>query len=333
MKTRKLGWTDLELSIVGFGAWALGGGDYAFGWGPQDDKLSIRAIDESLDMGVNWIDTAPIYGLGRSEEVIGHALKGKRDKVIIATKCCMVWDADREIGHSLKAESIRAEVEASLKRLNTDYIDLYQIHWPNPDPDIEEGWTEIGEFIKEGKIRYAGVSNFNPAQIGRAGAIHPVASLQPFYNMFGRGIEEQTLPYCRDNEIGVVAYSPLQNGLLTGKFSKDRVAALDPSDFRKEKGGAFQEPIFSINLEIVAELQKLAQMHDKTMAQLALSWVLRRSEVTSAITGTRKPGQILETAEAANWSLDESTISEIEQILGRRDEMLASLTAGLADVK
>ena len=233
MPNRRFGNIELELSKIGFGAWAIGGGDDAIGWGDQDDDESIRAIHCALDLGVNWIDTAPVYGLGRSEEVVGRALKGRRDTAMIATKCSLLWDSEHKIYSSLKADSIHREVEASLKRLRTDYIDLYQVHWPNPENEIEEGWDAMGELIKAGKIRYAGVSNFNTEQMERVAAIHPVASLQPPYSMLRRGIEQEILPYCRENNIGVVVYSPMQNGLLTGKFSLERIARLPDNDFRR----------------------------------------------------------------------------------------------------
>jgi aryl-alcohol dehydrogenase-like predicted oxidoreductase len=220
MKTRKLGNTELEITAIGFGAWAIGGGDYAFGWGSQDDGESIQAIHKALDLGVNWIDTAPVYGLGRSEEVVAQALKGLRGEVIVATKCGMVWNEQREISSNLKAESVRKEAEDSLRRLQTDYIDLYQIHWPKPDEDIEEAWEAMSDLVDEGKVRYAAVSNFSAEQMERIGPIHPVASLQPPYSMLRRDIEADILPYCKDMNIGVVVYSPLQNGLLTGKFTK-----------------------------------------------------------------------------------------------------------------
>jgi aryl-alcohol dehydrogenase-like predicted oxidoreductase len=225
MQKRLLGNSDLTLTTIGLGTWAMGGGEWKFGWGPQDDTASIRAIHKSLDLGINWIDTAAIYGHGRSEQVVGQALRGRRDDVIIATKCARVWEEGSiEIGKSLKRKSIKHEVENSLRRLQVDVIDLYQIHWPEPDEEIEEGWQTMGELVTEGKVRYIGVSNFNLEQLKRIQPIHPVTSLQPPYSMLKRDIEDDILPYCLQNNIGVIAYSPMQAGLLTGKFDRKRAA-------------------------------------------------------------------------------------------------------------
>ena len=327
MQTRKLGQTELELSVIGFGAWAIGGGDYIFGWGPQDDQDSIRAIHKALDMGVNWIDTAPVYGLGRSEEVVGKAVKGIRNELTIATKCGVVWDSNRSITRCLKADSVRREVEDSLRRLNTDVIDLYQIHWPDPEEDIEEAWSEMVKLVEEGKIRCPAVSNFSVEQMEQLGAIHPIASLQPPYSMLRRDVETDILPYCSEKSIGVVAYSPLQNGLLTGKFTRERIQNLPDDDFRKSRCSYFQEPEVDVNLKTVEALEPIAQRHDRTLAQLALAWVLRRPEVTSAITGTRKPEQIEETAAAGDWELDDWTLAQIDALLKQRDEELAHLSS------
>ena len=325
MKTRRLGNTEMELTAIGFGAWAIGGGDYAFGWGPQDDKESIKAIHKALDLGVNWIDTAPVYGLGRSEEVVARAIRGIRDEVVVATKCGFVWNEQREISANLKAASVRKEVEDSLRRLETDYIDLYQIHWPNPEEDIAEGWRVVAEMAEEGKVRYPAVSNFSVEQMERIGSIYPVASLQPPYSMFRRSIEMEILPYCNENDIGVVAYSPLQNGLLTGKFTKESIQSLPESDFRKTTNRHFQEPQVGINLAAVEELRPVAKDCGLSLAQLALAWVLRREEVTSAITGTRKPAQIEETAAAAEHILEGEILARIEDILEKRQAELAAL--------
>ena len=192
MQTRKLGYSDLELTTIGLGTWAMGGGDWKFGWGPQDDQASIHAIHKALDLGINWIDTAPIYGHGHAEGVVGKAIAGRRDSIIIATKCGRIWEGNsREIGKSLRRDSIKREVENSLRRLNIDVIDLYQIHWPQPDEEIEEGWQAMADLVKEGKVRYIGVSNFNLEQLQRAQAIHPIVSLQPPYSMLNRGVEEE----------------------------------------------------------------------------------------------------------------------------------------------
>ncbi len=322
MQTRKLGYTDLRLTTVGLGTWAMGGGDWAFAWGPQDDDESVAAIHQALDLGINWIDTAAVYGLGHSEEVVGRAIRERRDEVIVATKCGRVWDEGSTMPYGrLKAESIRREAEDSLRRLNIDVIDLYQIHWPQPEEDIEEAWTTIAELIGEGKVRYGGVSNFSVAQLQRMQAIHPVASLQPPYSMLNRKVENELLPYCEANGIGVVVYSPMQAGLLTGKFSRDRVDGLPEDDWRR-KDRHFQEPELSANLSFVDELRPIATEAGITPAQLAIAWVLRRPEVTSAIVGARRPSQIKETAKAGQWELPDETADQLEKLLQQRDQKL-----------
>ncbi len=314
MQKRKLGYTDLQFTTVGLGAWAIGG-PWQWGWGPQDDADSIATIQHAIDQGINWIDTAPAYGLGHSEEIVGKAVAGRRDDVSIATKCSLVWEeGSTSVNSVLKASSVRREVEDSLRRLNIDVIDLYQIHWPNPDEDIEEGWSTIAECVKEGKIRYAGVSNFSVSQIKRAQAIHPVASLQPPYSMVVRGVEDELLTYCAENDIGVIAYSPMQAGLLTGKFNRERIANLADDDWRK-RNEHFQEPEFSATLAMIEKLRPIAKRNDKTMAQLAIAWVLRRPELTAAIVGARRPDQIEETAAASNWNLSAEDIAEIDTYL------------------
>jgi aryl-alcohol dehydrogenase-like predicted oxidoreductase len=327
MQTRKLGYSDLHLTTVGLGTWAIGGGGWAFGWGPQDDNESIAAIRRALDLGINWIDTAAAYGLGHSEEIIGQAIPstssgrraGRRDEVIIATKCGLVWDEGSTTPYGrLKAESIRREVEASLRRLNVEVIDLYQIHWPNPDQDIEDAWGVIADLIREGKVRYGGVSNFSVEQLKRVQTIHPVASLQPPYSMLRRGIEEDPLAYCAANDIGVIVYSPMQAGLLTGKFTKERVASLPDEDWRKHSSH-FQEPELSANLSLVEKLRPIAERNGRTVAQLAVAWVLRRPEVTAAIVGARHPSQIEETAPAGDWALSAEDIAEIDALLAERE--------------
>lgn len=318
MKTRKLGWTDLNLSTIGLGTWAIGGGKWKFSWGPQDDRESISAIQRALELGINWIDTAAVYGLGHSEEIVGKAIRGLRKKPIIATKCERVWDKDGNISGRLKKKSIRSEIEASLKRLKIEVIDLYQIHWPEPDEDIEEAWTTLGDLIKEGKIRYGGVSNFNLQQLKRVQPIHPVASLQPPYSMLERGIEKKILPYCSANNIGVVTYSPMQKGLLTGKFTRERVKNL-PKDDHRRRDPRFQEPELSANLKLVEHLRSIAEKSGRTVAQLAIAWVLRRPEVTAAIVGARRPSQIEETVVAGDWMLSKEDIAAIDVLLEKRE--------------
>jgi aryl-alcohol dehydrogenase-like predicted oxidoreductase len=325
METRKLGYSDLNLTPVGLGAWAIGGGDNPYGWGAQDDADSIAAVHRALELGVNWIDTAAGYGRGHSEEVIGKAIVGRRDEVIIATKCGILWKEDgSDIYGHLKAESIRREVEDSLRRLEVEAIDLYQIHWPLPDEDIEEGWSTLADLVKEGKVSYAGVSNFSVEQLRRIQPIHPVASLQPPYSMIVRGVEEDLLSYCAANSIGVVVYSPMQAGLLTGKFSKERVGSLPEDDWRR---GApfFQEPQLDVNLEFVEGLRPIAERHGRTLAQLAVAWVLRRPEVTGAIVGARRPAQIEETVVGGGWRLSEADIAEIDKLLAQREQTLSKL--------
>ena len=314
MRARKLGWTDIELTAVGLGTWAMGGSGWQFSWGPQDDEESIATIRYSLEIGINWIDTAAVYGLGHSEEIVGRAIEGLRDRPIIATKCGRAWDEKGDLYGLLKREKIRSEIESSLKKLKLDVIDLYQIHWPNPEEDIEEAWGTVADLVKEGKVRYGGVSNFNGAQLKRIQTIHPVASLQPPYSMLRRDIEDELLSYCAENNIGVIVYSPMQKGLLTGKFSKERVQNLPESDHR-HRDPLFQEPRLDANLELVEQLRKIAGKSGRTVAQLAIAWVLRRPEVTSAIVGARHPSQIEETAAAGDWILSEEDIAAIDALL------------------
>jgi len=317
MRTRKLGSTGVELSVIGFGAWALGGGGWAFGWGPQDDAKSIDAIRAALDIGVNWIDTAPVYGLGHSEEVVGKAIKGARDRIFLATKCGLVWSDKGKIKGFIDKQSVRKETEDSLRRLGVDVIDLLQIHWPTKEKKDLEAWETMADLIDEGKIRYAGVSNFNIDRLEKISAIHKPASLQPPYSMLERGVEKELLGYCASNGTGVIAYSPLQCGLLTGGFSRARLENLPDDDFRR-KDKQFQEPVFSSNLKLVEGLKAIADEAGMTCAQLALSWVLRREEVTSAITGARSPSQIEETAKAADRELGAEENEAIENLIKAR---------------
>ncbi len=320
MQTRQLGYTDLKLTTIGLGTWAMGG-PWQFGWGPQDDDEAIAAIPAALDTGINWIDTAPVYGLGHSEELVGKALKATSQKPIIATKCSLLWNEKKEKVNCLKAQSIREECHASLKRLGIETIDLYQIHWPEPDEDIEQAWKEMAALVQEGKIRFLGVSNFNVEQIKRLQKIHPVASLQPPYSMLHREVEKELLEFCAQSKIGVVAYSPMQRGLLTGNFSQERLADL-PLDDHRRRNPDFHEPKFTATLELVEQLKEIAERNGKTLAQLAISWVLRRPEVTAAIVGARRPRQILETAPASDWNLSKEDIEQIERLLVERQEKL-----------
>jgi aryl-alcohol dehydrogenase-like predicted oxidoreductase len=321
MRTRQLGHTNLFLTTVGFGTWAIGGADWDSGWGPQDDADSIAAIHRALELGVNWIDTAAIYGVGHAEEVVGRAIAGRRQEVMIATKCGRHEGKNGQIYGRLKADSIRQEAEDSLRRLNIEVIDLYQIHWPDPDEDIEEAWRTIADLIKEGKVQYGGVSNFNVEQLKRIQPIHPVASLQPPYSLLERGVEQELLNFCAANKIGVIAYSPMQAGLLTGKYDKEQIADLPDSDWRKEDEH-FQEPEISANLEFIDKLQAIAKRSGYTLPQLAIAWVLRRREVTAAIVGARHPSQIEETAQAAKLDLSAKDNADINELLREREQKL-----------
>lgn len=312
MHTRRLGDSDLDLTPLGFGAWAIGGGDWAFGWGTQDDRDSVAAIREALDLGVNWIDTAPVYGLGRSEEVVAKALEGVPRRPFVFTKCGRVWDEHREIGKRLKADSIRAECEASLRRLRVDCIDLMQIHWPEPDEDVEEGWTACARLKEEGKVRWIGVSNFSVAQLERARRIAPVTSLQPPYSLLRRDIEAEILPWCAAHGVGVLAYSPLASGLLTGAWTKARHAALPDDDWRKAKNPLFQEPRFTRHLEVVDVLREIAAARGVSPGAVALAWVLANPAVTAAIVGARRPGQFADHVAAATLRLTAAERAAIE---------------------
>ena len=315
MQTRQLGNSDLHITPIGFGAWAIGGGGWAFGWGPQDDAESIATIREAIDLGINWIDTAAVYGLGHSEEVVAKALEGVTKRPYVFTKCERIWDENRQIGKSLKADSIRRECEASLRRLKVDVIDLYQIHWPEPDEDIEEGWQTVVKLQQEGKVRWIGVSNFDAKQMARVAKFGPITSLQPPYSMIRPEVEAETLPYCHANNIGVIAYSPMGSGLLTGGWTRERLAALPADDWRRDKNRHFQEPLFSRNLQLVELLRSIGAKHGRTPGETAIAWVLRQPAVTGAIVGARKPGQLKELVGAADWRLTAAEVGEIDAFL------------------
>lgn len=311
MQTRRFGNSNMQITTIGFGAWAIGGGDWAFAWGAQDDQESINAIHRALDHGINWIDTAAVYGLGHSEEVVARALKGRSNKPYIFTKCSLVWDESRKVGNSLKADSIRRECEASLRRLDVDVIDLYQIHWPNPDPEIEEGWTTLAELQQEGKVRAIGVSNFNVQQMERAQKIAPITSLQPPYSLIMRDVENEILPFCHAHNIGVIVYSPMQSGLLTGKMTKERVANFPNDDWRRNNR-EFKEPRLSRNLELAALLDQIGQRHGKSAAEAAIAWTLHNPAVTAAIVGGRSADQVDGVVGAADFRLSDDEAREIE---------------------
>jgi aryl-alcohol dehydrogenase-like predicted oxidoreductase len=311
MEKRRLGNSDLDITPVGVGAWAMGGAGWAFAWSRQDDEDSIAAIHAALDAGMNWIDTAAIYGLGHSEEVVARALEGRANKPYVFTKCERRWDDEGNIVKSLKAASIREECEASLRRLKVDVIDLYQIHWPEPDEDIEEGWATLAELRREGKVRWIGVSNFSASQLKRAQAIAPVTSLQPPYSLVNRTHEAETLPYCRKQGIGVIAYSPMGSGLLTGAMTRGRVENLPADDWRRRSPN-FQEPLLSRNLQIAEKLKEIAARHGRTAGEAAIAWTLSNPAVTGAIVGVRSAAQVAGVAGALSFRLTEDEVQEIQ---------------------
>jgi aryl-alcohol dehydrogenase-like predicted oxidoreductase len=323
MNTRKLGNSDLNLTTIGIGSFAMGGEGWKAAWGPQDAGEAVDAIRKGLECGINWIDTAAVYGFGSSEDLVGKAIAPLSEKPIIATKCGRVGNEERIWGE-LKKDQVKAECEASLKRLGIDIIDLYQIHWPDPEDDIEEAWTALTELKDEGKIRWPGVSNFTPEQMNRVADPHPVTSLQPPYSMFKRDIESEILPYCAEHNIGVVAYSPMQKGLLTGKMTRERVEAMPESDHRR-RDPMFIEPQFTANEACVNALTQIASDLGITMAQLSIAWVLRDPTITSAIVGMRNPGQAAEPAAAGNILLTDDAVDAIESILSTRQDAVANL--------
>ncbi len=310
-ETKKLGNSDLEITALGIGAWAMGGAGWKFAWGSQDDADSAAAIRAALDAGINWIDTAAVYGLGHSEEVVGRTLKDVSKKPYIFTKCERRWDENGNIFPSLKADSIRQECENSLRRLQVEQIDLYQIHWPDPDADIEEGWTEMARLQREGKVRWIGVSNFNVAQMKRAQAIAPITSLQPPYSLLARQAEPEILPFALENDIGVIVYSPMRAGLLTGKMTKERAESLPPDDWRS-RDKDFQEPKLSSNLKLVELLAAIGKMHGRTPGEVALAWTLHNPAVTAAIVGLRRADQVQGTIGALDFRLPPDEAGKIE---------------------
>jgi len=314
MQTRKLGNSDLHITPVGYGAWAVGGSGWQFGWGSQNDNDSIAAIHRSLELGVNWIDTAAVYGLGHSEEIVARALtswSGPRPYVF--TKCGLRWDANGQVQKVLSADSIRGEVEDSLRRLAVDVIDLYQIHWP-PDPDspqLEEGWSTLADLKREGMVRWIGVSNFNVAQLRRAQSIAPVTSLQPRYSLVHREVEDEILPYCLREGIGVIVYSPMASGLLTGAMTRDRAVSLPNDDWRKNHPD-FTEPDLSRNLALVERLRQLSRRHNRSVGEVAIAWTLHNPAVTGAIVGARNPRQAEGVMRAGDLHLSNEALNEIE---------------------
>ena len=310
MQTKQLGNSDLMITPMGLGAWAIGGGGWAFGWGPQDDAESISAIRAAVEGGFNWVDTAPVYGLGHSEEVVKKALEGLSPRPYVFTKCARIWDENRQIGKSLKRDSVRRECEASLRRLGVDTIDLYQMHWPEPDEDVEEGWETMARLKEEGKVRWIGVSNFSASQLERAQRIAPITSLQPPYSIVQPEVEASILPLCVQHGIGVLAYAPMKSGLLTGKMTRARLAGLPEDDFRR-RNPFFQEPMLTRALGVVEVLQAIGARHGRTPGEAAIAWVLRNPAITGAIVGLRNAGQLEGVIGAAEFRLSADEVAAI----------------------
>jgi aryl-alcohol dehydrogenase-like predicted oxidoreductase len=325
MTLRTLGQSNLRITPIGIGAWAIGGGKWEFAWGAQDDSESIAAIHAGLDRGMNWIDTAAIYGLGHSETVVGRAIKGLQMRPYVFTKCSLVWDESGNISHNLQAASIRREAESSLKRLGVDTIDLYQIHWPawrgapeSASPgSIEEGVGELAKLRAEGKIRNIGISNFNAQQMQRAISVAPIPSLQPPYSLLTTDVESSILPFALTHKIGVIVYSPMASGLLSGAMTRERIAGLPEDDWRKHSPN-FQEPRLSQNLRLVESLRAIGQRCNATPGEVAIAWVLRNPAVTGAIIGVRSAQQARGVAGAADLTLSDSDMLVIEQVLTRQ---------------
>ena len=312
MIKKKLGNSDMQLSPIGFGSWAVGGGDWQFSWGPQDDNDSIAAIHKALELGINWIDTAAVYGLGHSEEVVARALKTTSHKPYIFTKCGLVWGEKREASNDLK--QIRREAEDSLRRLGVDTIDLYQVHWPKPEEEIEEAWGVMADLQKQGKVRWIGVSNFSVEQMERVGKIAPITSNQPPYSMLNRAVEPAILPYCQKNNIGVINYAPMHSGLLTGAMTKERVANLTSDDFRR-KAKNYQEPLLSRNLAVADFLSTIGKKHNVSAGVVAIAWTLHHPAITAAIVGGRNAKQVEGVIPAATFRLSEEEFAEIQAYL------------------
>jgi aryl-alcohol dehydrogenase-like predicted oxidoreductase len=314
MQKKQLGNSDMMITPVGVGAWAMGGGGWQFAWGPQDDNDSVAAIHAALDAGINWIDTAAVYGLGHSEEIVARALGSRSERPYIFTKCERVWDENGKIDGCLKRESVRRELEASLRRLKVDVIDLYQIHWPQPDEDLEEGWAAMAELRKAGKARWIGVSNFNTQQLERARKVAPVTSSQPPYSIVSPEIERDVLPYAQAHNIGVIVYSPMKSGLLTGKMTRERIARFPADDFRG-RTPSFKEPLLTRNLKLVELLREIGNRHGRTPGEVAIAWTLRHPAVTAAIVGLRSAAHVGGVIGAATFRLSEEETAEIARFM------------------
>ncbi|MCX7706031.1 MAG: aldo/keto reductase [bacterium] len=319
MIKRKLGNSDMDITIIGLGTWAIGGTGYNYSWGLQDDSDSIETIKTAINLGLNWVDTAPAYGLGHSEKIVGIATKEFRDRVFIFTKLGKSWDEKGVLGDGLSGKTVRYETQQSLKRLGVDRIDLMQIHWPRPDDQVEPAWTEMCKLVDEGKIRAIGVSNFNVQQLERIKRIRLPASLQPPYCVFRREIEKEVLPWCKENNVGVICYSPMYYGLLAEKFDEERVSKMASDDWRRKL------PELTTNhqayCEFYDEFKKIADENKMTTGQLAISWVLANPAVTGAIVGARKPGQIKEILSDCTFDISQQTKQKIDQLLDRYPQL------------
>jgi aryl-alcohol dehydrogenase-like predicted oxidoreductase len=311
LKTTQLGQTGLKITRVGFGAWAIGGGDWEFGWGSQDDEQSIAAIHRALEHGINWIDTAAAYGFGRSERIVGRALEGLAERPYVFTKCSLLEGRDRTVAHSLKRDSIMREAAASLQRLGVEAIDLYQIHWPIPAADIEEGWAALAELSEQGLVRHIGVSNFDVEQLRVIGQIAPVETLQPQYSLIEREIEREILPFAAREGMGVIVYSPMGSGMLSGGMTRQRVESLPEDDWRT-RDARFDEPALSRHLELVERLKAVADRYDTMPGAVAVAWTLRNPSVDGAIVGFRRADQVDPILPAASLVLTDEDVAEIE---------------------
>jgi aryl-alcohol dehydrogenase-like predicted oxidoreductase len=310
--TTELGKTGMQITRVGFGAWAIGGGDWEFGWGPQEDAQSVSTIEHALELGLNWIDTAHAYGFGHSEAIVGRAIAGLgAERPYVFTKASLLDDGTGKVIHSLERDSVLREAEGSLKRLGVDAIDLYQIHWPDPDPDIEEGWAALAELKEQGLVRHIGVSNFDVEQMERVKGIAPVETLQPPYSLVHRDVEHEILPYAEREDVGVIVYSPMASGLLTGKMTRERIESMPDNDWRA-RDAEFQEPQLTKNLALVDRLGRVAARHDTTPGAIAIAWTLRNPAVDAAIVGFRRPDQVDPLIGSAALELSDDEIAEIE---------------------
>lgn len=319
MEKRRFGSTGMKITLIGFGSWAIGGENWSHGWGPQDNNKAVEAIDRALELGINWIDTAAVYGLGHSEKLVAKALEGIAEKPYIFTKCSLVWDSERNIKNCLKRDSIWRECESSLMRLKIDSIDLYQIHWPSPEEDIEEGWRTMAELKEEGLVKHIGVSNFNAEQMKRAQSIAPIASLQPPYSMLRRGIEKEILPFCMEHDIGVIVYSPMLSGMLSGAMTRERALNLQQNDWRRNNK-EFQEPRLSHNLELVELLRTIGKKHGASPGEVAIAWTLLHPGVTAAIVGGRSAEQVEGTIGAGTLNLSKEEADSIESFIAALPE-------------